>query len=336
MSRKRFLLVSPSIFQLHRLIVNNLEYLGYDVVHIENEGYPFQYKSFGQRFYNFIRKLLFKDKTYKMKLREKYTLDRQWEILNSNKPFDLALIIRADFFEEKLIEAVRKKTDLMLGFHYDGISRNPEILQYIRYFDRFYVFDPNDVQRYPSYNLRFSPNFYFDYPALIKSGNPNAFYQVFYVSAYHKSRIDTVIRLHRYLADYYKKVKFTIVCPIEDQASLPVYVKENMEVRHTYLLFEEQLNFIASADVIIDLVIGEHKGYSFRVFEGLKFEKKVITSNESVAEADFYHPHNFFILREDNYDEIDEFIRLPYMAIDEQIVKNYGFSHWLKEKIEGE
>lgn len=333
MSKKKFLLVAPKTFQLYQLIVRNLEYLGYEVVHIENEGYPFKYKSFGQRLYNLVRKTFFKDKAYKTKLREEYIRDMQWQILRESGDIDITLVIRADFFEKKLIEAIRKKATLMLGFQFDGVTRDPKVLAYIDYFDRFYVFDEEDIKKYPSYGLRFSPNFYFDYPDLLGKNVDNGHYNVFYVSTYHKSRIDALIKLHRYLVNHYETVKFIVVCDSGEKSLLPDYVMQHMEIRHTYILFEEQLKYIASADTIIDLVIADHGGYSFRILEGLKFGKKVITTNDRVLEADFYHPHNFFILRDDNYDEIDNFLTLPYMPIRDEIIEKYSFSRWLADKL---
>src|SRR5690606_20462913 len=84
MSKKKFLLLCPATFNLYELIVKNLVYLGYDVTHIEHEVYGFTYKSFGERVYNFIRKVFLGDRTYKLTLRNQYISYRQGEIFNAN------------------------------------------------------------------------------------------------------------------------------------------------------------------------------------------------------------------------------------------------------------
>lgn len=333
MSKKRFLLVSPRTFHLYQLIVRNLTYLGYDVIHIENEGYPFKYRSVSQRLYNFVRKLIFRDKAYKVKLRKEYTRNKQWQILHESGDIDIALVIRTDFFEKSLIEAIRQKATLMLGFQFDGISRDPKVLEYIDYFDRFYVFDQDDVKKYPSYKLRFSPNFYFDYPDPLEKNVSDRHYNVFYVSTYDRSRIKALISLHQYLANYYETVKFILVCKTSEKSLLPDYVIQHIEVRHTYIFFEEQLRYIARADIIVDLVIAEHSGYSFRILEGLKFGKKVITTNEKIIDAAFYHPNNFFILRNDNYGELGDFLKCPYVSSERKMIEQYSFSNWLADKL---
>ncbi len=333
MSKRKFLLVAPTSFNLYRLIVKNLEYLGYEVIHIEEGGYPFSYSSLGERLYNLFRKTVFNDRLYKEMLKEAYTYRKQQEILDKYNFFDVSLVIRADLFRKSFIEIIRQKTSQMISYHFDGISRNPNILHYIFLFDRFYVFDKEDVQKYSSYNLLYSPNFYFDYPDLLDK-NSNSYYDIYYVSTFHQSRVDDLIRMHQYLSNYYERIKFVVVCNKVKETLLPDYVIEHMDVRYEYVSFSEQLNYIAHVDAIIDLVIAEHSGYSFRVIEGMQFEKKVITTNPKVTEAEFYHPDNFFILTKENYKDLGAFLKRKYCPIDADIRRKYSFSEWLSDKLQ--
>lgn len=162
--RKKILLLAPDSFDLYKLIVENLKHLEYDVVHIQDRGYPFSYGSFGQRVLNVIRKLIFRDKSYKGKLQHKLNRERQLDGIETHERFEFCLVLRADFFDKDIIKCIRQKTDLMLSFHFDGIGRDPVILDYISYFDQFYVFDEKDVNKFPDYHFIYSPNFYFDFP----------------------------------------------------------------------------------------------------------------------------------------------------------------------------
>lgn len=331
MSKKKFLLIAPLGFNLYQLIVNNLEFIGYEVIHIE-EGYKFRYTSLRQRIYNFTRKAFFNDRSYKEKLRNVYTDTRQREILSDHEHFDVTLVLRADFFKSDIIQLARQKSTQMISFHFDGISRDPIILEYISFFDQFYVFDKEDIKKYASFNLLYSSNFYFDYPGLLKDFHPKH-YDVYYVSTFHESRVRDLIAIHKYMTDYFSLVKFIVVRPPNNTSVLPDYVVKNMEVRDEPVSFDEQLQHVAKADVILDLVISDHQGYSFRILEGLKFDKKVITTNPKVIEADFFHPNNFFVLTNDNHDELVPFLKKAYYPIDYRIKKQYGFTSWLHSKI---
>lgn len=333
MSKKKFLLVCPSAFHLYELIVRNLAHLGYEVTHIEDEGYEFSYRSFGERAYNFLRKVFLGDKTYKTTLRSQYTSFQQWSIFKSNAPFDYTLVIRPDLFDKQLIEAIKHKTELMIGYQFDGISRNPEVLDYISLFDRFYVFDPTDVTRFSNHNLIYSPNFYLDYPDVDDEYIETEKYSIFYVSTFHESRVGDLIFLHKLLGKIYNKIKFCVLIQPERVDVLPEYVVENMEVIHRVVNYEEHLRQVAHSEIIVDLVISEHRGFSFRIMEGIKFGKKVITTNDKIRDADFYHPHNFYILRPDNVQDLKEFLAKPYVPLDQEMRSKYGFTAWLQSKI---
>lgn len=335
-NKKKILLVAPDSFDLYKLIVENLEYLGYDVVHIQDRGYPFSYDSFGQRVLNVIRKLVFRDKSYKDKLQHKLNRKRQLEGIATSERFEFSLVLRADFFDKDIIALIRQKTDLMLSFHFDGIGRDLRILDYVSYFDRFYVFDENDVKKFPDYHFRYSPNFYFDYPFEFDSFRNLGKYNIYYVSTFHESRVEYLRFIYRFLKDRFDSVKFIVVYNKPKYGLIPNDVKENMELTTQVISFQEQLCNVSNSDLIIDLVISEHSGYSFRVLEGIRFAKKVITTNLSVRNADFYHPNNYFVidsLSESALIGFDEFLNKPYCPPSSEILKKYSFTNWLNTKL---
>lgn len=332
-SKKKVLLASPASFKLYELIVENLEFLGYDVVHIEDSGYSFRYRSLFQRLYNLYRKTIFKDRQFKIDLRENYISYVQSEILRKHSLFDFALVIRADFFSDEILATIAGKTDLMLSFHYDGVSRDLKVLDKVHFFERFYVFDRFDVEQFSEHNFLYSPNFYFDYPvvkALRKNINS---LDVYYVSSFHESRVDNLIALHQFLRKVFDDVRFVVICNRKNLDSLPAYVVEHMEIKDEHVTFREQLSFVSASNVIIDLVIADHAGFSFRIFEGLQLMKKVVTTNPTIRDADFYHPNNFFLFEDDNYDDLKSFLATPYVEISKDIVEQYSFTNWIKSKI---
>lgn len=73
-----------------------------------------------------------------------------------------------------------------------------------------------------------------------------------------------------------------------------------------------------------------HSGLSFRFFEGLYHEKKVITDNIFVKNYDFYHPDNIFITDYKKFDGLKEFLEKPYFPVDQKIVSKYGFDNWIR------
>lgn len=335
MSKKKFLLVAPRAFNLYTLIVKNVEFLGYEVTHIEDHGYDFKYRSIGQRLYNFWRKVFHGDRNYKKTLIDEYPLTKQREIIETNDHYDIAMVVRADFFAISLVRAVCERSTFSFSFHFDGLNGNCEALRYVDLFDKFYVFDEEDIRRFPESHLLYSPNFFLDYPTLLKGCNPlfGEHSDIYYVSSYDPSRLDDLIALHQYLLKYYDKIEFVLVCTDKrDEDNLPDYIKQNIEIRNSHVSFEEQLHRVAASKLIIDLVLSNHKGYSFRILEGLKFGKKVITTNSKVKEADFYHPNNFFVFKDDGV-AIDDFLESPYVTPLSEVIDRYRFEGWLNSKV---
>lgn len=333
--KKKFLLVAPQGFNLYRLIVDNLEYLGFEVVHIENFGYSnFKYKSLIERLNNFFRKSFLGDKTFKDTLKMNFVYRKQYELLNSFDSYDYALVLRADFFTIDFIKAVCQKSNLSISFHFDGIDRDRKILDYVSLFDKFYVFDKDDVINYPTQKFIYSSNFYFDYPLPVVSPLIDNTYEVYYVSTFNESRASYLIELHEFLTQLYTRVCFIVVINEGMEEKVPSYIKDNLTVQYDLIPFAEQLKYVSTSELIIDLVLTEHNGFSFRIFEGLKYSKKVITTNKRVVEADFYHPNNYFVLNSNNYSEIKSFLELPYIFIDSLVKEKYSFTNWLEDKLE--
>ena len=330
MSKKKILLAAPNSFNIYQPIVKNLEFWGYEVTHIEDHGYGFKYSSLGQRLRSFFKKVVFNDKEYKTKLKVRYNYTRQSKIIADAAPFDIALVFRADFFDRELVKEIQASAEQSISFHFDGVGRDPVILDYVQYFDRFYVFDKEDLVKYPSYGLLYSPNFYFDYP---EKSDPETVYDVYYVSSFQTSRVDHLLSLYKQLVGYYSKVKFVVIPGRVNEEDIPEFIHQNMEIQSHHVSFEEQLAYVRNAKVIIDLVLSDHNGYSFRIIEGIKYGKKVITTNATVVDADFYHPNNFFIWTLETADKLADFLETPYHPLPAEVRSKYGFSAWLEAKL---
>ena len=326
-----FLLIAPPDFDLYQLIEKNLAFLGYRVTVIHQRGYIFKYKNIWQRLTNMFKKLVLVDYNYKRRLKEDFVLNKQLELLNQVEHYDRALVIRADFFSTEFLMTARKKTNQFVAFHYDGMDRDRRIFNKIYLFDRFYAFDPSDVKAYARFHLHYAPNFYFDYPEAEQLTQPSADpgYAIHYISSFHPSRMAQIIDFHKFIEEHIDNIRFDLIYHHTSEKLIPVYARQHFNCSEQIIPFKQQTLASQQADIILDFCIDEHKGLSFRIFEGLKYGKKVITTNEMILHQDFYHPHNFFLLKEGNYEELLAFLRLPYQAPKASIYAKYAFCNWL-------
>ena len=97
------------------------------------------------------------------------------------------------------------------------------------------------------------------------------------------------------------------------------------------LSFEQNLQKVQQCEVVVDFVSPDHQGLSFRLFDALRFDKKVITTNQAVTHYDFYRPENIFVWDGRNLDGLTDFLKQPYVHIAPEIKNCYSFQGWLKQ-----
>lgn len=328
MKNKKIILGMPRDYSLSKLIIKNLESIGLQVIHINPEDTEdFEYESFKQRALNLFYKIFSGNKNYKKKLRREFYFKKKYETINTFDEYDFCLFIRADFFEDELIKFCKAKSKNMVSYHYDGINRNPEIFNKINFFDSFFVFDKEDLKVDSSF--KYISNFYFDYPEDDKIQKiENDFY---FLGSHHDSRKESLFKLYKTLSQISENVKFEIAFDKANYSEIPSYQIQDIICFPKIITYESYLENIKKSNVIIDLVISEHKGLSFRVFESLKYKKKLITTNTTIKNYPFYNENNILILKEDSsIEEINLFLQKPLIEIDKLTLETYSFTNWLK------
>ncbi len=325
MEKQKIILTITPDMGIYNCIVDNLKYLGFEVYLICNKG--FRYKNFKDRLISLFRKIVFKDKLFKYNLRQKYNFDTNQIKLNDFPNVDFGLTIRADLFEIKTLENIKKKSKKNFCYHWDGLSRFENIEKTISIFDKFYIFDKEDLQN----KLKTYPttNFFFDcYPDLIKK-NKKPEFDVYYIGSYD-NRILKLIEICEFLDS--QKLNLNIIICGKPKRALKKY--KYIKFIKKPLTYIENLKMVSNSSIIIDLHHEKiHNGLSFRTFESLGFDKKLITSNDIVKDYDFYNPENIFVYK-NNFTEMKKFISTDYKSIDSKIKYKYSFTNWINYILE--
>ena len=157
--KKTIILGYDRWYGLEQEFIKNLEFLGYEVIPITTNN-CFTYKNKIQRVISFILKKFFNNKEIEKNLK----IDQEIHEFNkkiNNRKIDFSLIIRPDKFPISFLKKNRKIANKTVAYQWDGLGLFSDALKSVKYFDRFFVFDPNDVDI--NKNLLPSTNFYFDY-----------------------------------------------------------------------------------------------------------------------------------------------------------------------------
>lgn len=320
--KKSILLINKS--GLNEPFKNALEQEGFIVKSFYGESFlPFR-RSLVQKFTNIIRRFLFDDKNYLLQKEQQFydfqLVQRSKSIMNGTK-FDYTLFFRADLFPSEMIANIRKISSMMISYQYDGMEVSKKILNYSSFFDRLFVFDPGDYKTFKTEGFLPLTNCWFSDP---DSSQINKL-DFFYIGVGIDDRKMKIQKLQNFIKKSYSLKAFLTIpfFRIEEK-------HDGIEYTHQGLSYSENMNFVKSSKVLIDFKLPHHDGLSFRFFEAMNYQKKLITNNASVINYDFYDPNNIFITDFDDFSGLEEFMNLPYRIENPQIIQKYGFSNWIK------
>lgn len=322
---KTFLLIMPDYSDFPELFVRNLKKLGFSADVMTDNPSKFRYHGF-QRIINFFRKTFLKDKTYKKELVKQHKLNEYYKRIDGiEKKLDYILVIRPDLFPIPVIQKLREKTKKLIAYQWDGIEKFPEVKKYFDLFDSFFCFDYSDKNQ----NIKSITNFYFDcLPPVYKKFNSQR-PKLYFVGLYWENREEKIDRFISQMSEQNIELDINIQYNNKNEIKNP-----KIKYRKDRITFLENLKKVEEADVLLDFVDPVHNGLSIRFFEALYYKKKVITDNLMVRNYDFYHTNNIFVLENNNYKDIEAFLKLPYQDLSDEIVKKYSFSKWTEEIIQ--
>ena len=210
----------------------------------------------------------------------------------------------------------------MVDYQLDGLSVSSKILDYHKYFDRIFVFDPEDVKRYPSYNLVFLPNCYFGETDFTQPSEID----LLYIGQFIEKRHQQLFSIHNYLES--QQMHYSSYTSLyQGRDFIPLHHKIlHHKISTTY---QENIDFVKKSKTLIDFKRDEHDGLSLRFFEAMQYGKKIITDNFSVKNYDFYHPNNIFVTNYVNLEGLVDFLQSPYQSLPSELVEKYSFKNWI-------
>lgn len=308
--------------ELSKPIVDQMIKMGFDVdVLIDTVPDPLDNTLLIHKLGNIFSRVFLNDKNYFFN-KEKQVFRKFAERKLKKKDYDIAFFIRADLFSESLVKKIRKQSKKTINYQWDGLDAFPNIFNYTKYFDRFFVFDNADMRKYTNLNLLPLTNFYYS----DKRKSNIAEYDFFYIGVGLDDRMRLINNIKEFVMANGLSIKAILTIPEFREEE----ITESVSFQHKGISLEENENLSTKAEVVIDFKIDYHTGASFRFFECLNREQKIITNNLEMKNYDFYHPDNIFITDFEDFAGLKEFIQKPYHKIDRKIVEKYSVENWLK------
>lgn len=316
---KTILLAMPNHFGLPQRFKENLEHLGFKVFLLQSTTTSIPLKD---KIIHGYKKIFLNDRTHKPTIKNRISARAHLQQIEAIPTVDYALFIRPDLFDIEVVKRAKRIAGKVVAYQWDGLRRYPLAQQYISLFDDFYVFDKTDLSI--SSQLKHTTNFYFDD---ISSEAPIIPNSVFFVGTYMKDR---VFLLNKIVEKIEENNLISNIYLISKQRK---ELHHNFKIRSKSFSFKESILKMQTAEYLIDLHNPIHNGLSFRTFESIGYQKKLITNNILVKEYDFYNPKNIYVIEGDSFEGFETFVKTPYEPIEATIREKYSFSGWISDKL---
>lgn len=322
---KRILFFSPAFFGYENKIKNKMEEMGakvdyYDVRSVTSAK---------------DRALLkVSPKIFENKSKEYYE-----NIISENrgKDYDYILIIKCDMTPEEILLKFKEafpKAKLCL-YLWDSVKNIPGIKDKFKYFDTLHSFDLEDCKNFEELNFR--PLFYADQFKKEIVKNQKYEYDISFLGTIHSDRYAILkqiqeIAIKNNLKSFYFKY-------LQSNFIYYFYKFTKKEFRNTTkndfdfskMSSEEIANIVDKSRIILDIQHPKQTGLTMRTIEMIGMNKKIITTNETIKEYDFYNPNNISVIDRKNVNIDLKFLQKEYEPLEKSIYEKYSLETWIKE-----
>ena len=299
-------------------IVEALKEKGIEANHIKIGAVS--YENFGERLTNLFSKV-FLGKNLKYQKRQKFVIEQ----LDKLGHQDQILVLNADTFDHSTLEYMKKYTNRLITFLYDNLDRCP-VQDKLHFFDKIYSFDDKDIEKHGFERLT-----NYNYLPFLSQEKQNPSEDALYITSYDKKRIKQLDILSQKFEELRLKFDLYVIGKKSWKNQLMKPFSKNKIVFTRKRINHENLpEFYKRTKVILDLMRENQYGLSFRVFEAMALEKKIITDNEKIKNYDFYNPNNILVLNKDFSNITKDFFETPYQSLPEEIYKKYTLEKWVE------
>ncbi|WP_253293615.1 sugar transferase [Kineothrix sp. MSJ-39] len=255
---------------------------------------------------------------------------------NKEKDYDYILIVKCDMTPESILKKFRDifpNAKLCL-YLWDSIDNIPGVVNKFMYFDTLHSFDPRDCKKYSE--LKFRPLFYAD-EFCKEMTTENYKYDVCFAGTIHSDRYAIIRDVRKIVAE--KGLKSYWFCFLQSKFIYYFYKISKKEFIDTNIKdfnfqkidSKEIADIVDDSRIILDIQHPKQTGLTMRTIEMLGMKKKLITTNDTVKDYDFYNPNNISVVDRKNVKIDDEFLTTSYEVLSDDIYKKYALQSWILE-----
>lgn len=255
---------------------------------------------------------------------------------NRQRDYEYIFVVKSEAIDKDIfgdLKAAFPKAKFVL-YLWDGLDNVPNGKEKIKLYDRVLTFDPVDAREY---SLLHRPLFYCNDYAVKYTQKDSYEYEVAFIGTAHSIRPRIVASLEEQCRARNKKCYSYLFLPN------PIVYLYNKLLNRSYkgvkksdIHFESispaQINSIyENSCCILDVEHAAQRGLTMRTIEMIGVGRKLITTNKSIKEYDFYNENNICVIDRDNPKVSDAFWTSSYEDVPGEIIGRYSLSSFVKD-----
>jgi hypothetical protein len=245
------------------------------------------------------------------------------------------LVIKGEALSVAMIRKMREsfpKARLTLYF-WDSYRNMPQESEHkVDLFDRVFSFDIADTKA--DLRLQYRPLFFIEKYA--DMGDVRQDIDLLFIGTAHSDRVTVLDRIARAVPPGYD---FRKILYVRSGLLHRIQKVTNTPYRHTPgqdFIFKPMpkvnvQEMIARSKVVVDIERDVQTGYTMRTIEMLGASRKLLTTNPSIVNADFYDPQNQCHIDREAPVIDPTFLNAPWRPCDPALLKHYGLTGWLDD-----
>lgn len=249
------------------------------------------------------------------------------------KKYDYILFIDCEMSTLQVLDACKRLfPEAKMCLHlWDSVENLKGVPEKFHYFDIVTSFDPDDCKKY---KLVLRPLFFCDeYRA--QDTTKDYEYDMSFIGTIHSDRFKILKKIKSNLPNQ----KMFVYPYLQSRFIYYYYLATKKEFWSTKInnFKFKKLSANTIADVvdksktIIDIQHPKQTGLTMRTLEMVGMNKKLITTNKSISQYDFYNPNNICIIDRENPTIDLEFFNRPYEKLPESTYEKYSINSWVND-----
>lgn len=330
MTGKSVVFIAPEFFTFHKQIQARLEELGNKVYFIPDR--PSQ---------KAIVKILIRKFRFLLTPYLNHFFAQRAADIPADK-IDEVFIIRGEGLTAKALKGLRarfKKARFQL-YLWDSVQRSPGCRDLMPLVDRTWTYDLRDAKEFPG--LKFTPNFYTLPQTRTFTSAPRSEFNwelVFFGTA-HADRLKVISRLAKTLPASVRFFRFFYF-----QSPIMYYFRKFFDPAFDYFTKDELSlkpkfgkdwdDIVSRSSAILDVQHPEQGGLTIRTLESLALGFKVVTTDPSIREYEFYDPRQILVIDRQEPQLDPTFLSQPNDFPVHPKIKNLELTPWLGNVFDG-